>query len=222
MRLVAIVAVALCLAGCSSPAPGTVDAVPRDDAPVVAFYGDSYTRGTGASDPAARWSTIVCEQRGWTEFNPSANGLGFINNRHTIGDGDLPSLIIEQEPDIVIVTMGLNDNFAYSYAGDKIQQQIEDDLRRLKEALPNARIVVVEPFWYKDERPDSVEIINGWVRDAAANLPADYISGASRWIEGHPEWMAVDRLHPNDEGYAEIAKRMDAELTKLGLSPLLN
>jgi hypothetical protein len=75
MKLVAIIAVALSLTACSAP----VDA-PVVDGPVVAFYGDSYTKGTGASDEAARWSTIVCEQRGWTEFNPSANGLGFIND----------------------------------------------------------------------------------------------------------------------------------------------
>ena len=29
--------------------------------------------------------------------------------------------------------------------------------------------------------------------------------------------MAADGLHPNDEGYAEMAARMDAELEKLGL-----
>jgi lysophospholipase L1-like esterase len=29
--------------------------------------------------------------------------------------------------------------------------------------------------------------------------------------------MAADGLHPNDEGYAELARRMDAELQRLGL-----
>jgi lysophospholipase L1-like esterase len=29
--------------------------------------------------------------------------------------------------------------------------------------------------------------------------------------------MASDGLHPNDAGYAAMAARMDAELTKLGL-----
>jgi lysophospholipase L1-like esterase len=29
--------------------------------------------------------------------------------------------------------------------------------------------------------------------------------------------MAADGLHPNDDGYAEMAERMDAELKKLGL-----
>ena len=37
------------------------------------------------------------------------------------------------------------------------------------------------------------------------------------WIEGHPQWMADDGLHPNDDGYAEMATRMSAELAKLGL-----
>jgi lysophospholipase L1-like esterase len=29
--------------------------------------------------------------------------------------------------------------------------------------------------------------------------------------------MAADGLHPNDEGYAEMARRMDVELERLGL-----
>jgi lysophospholipase L1-like esterase len=183
----------------------------------VAFYGDSYTLGTGASNPGKRWSTIVSRERNWDEFNPSVNGLGFVNNRSVYGKGDLPSLIIDARPDIVIVTMGLNDNFSYDSSADDIHARIDDDFTRLHTALPDARIVVVEPFWYTDERPESVDVIAGWVRDAAGGIDADYIPGASRWIEGHPEWMADDGLHPNDDGYAAMAARMDDELRKLGL-----
>ena len=183
----------------------------------VAFYGDSYTLGTGASDYANRWSTIISEERGWDEFNPSVNGLGFVNNRGFPSGTDLPGEVIASDPDIVFVTMGLNDNFSYDRAGEQIKQQIALDLDRIVTALPDARIIVVEPFWYTDERPASVDIIIGWVRDAAAAIDADYIAGASRWIEGHPEWMAADGLHPNDDGYAEMARRMDAELSTIGL-----
>lgn len=215
MRLVALAAV-LVLAGCASPAPiPTGTSTPGQTK--VAFYGDSYTLGTGASDPSLRWSSIISEERDWAEFNPSVNGLGFVNNRGTYGDGDEPSLVIADDPDILFITMGLNDNFSYSRAADKIKAQITDDFTRLKKALPDARIIVVEPFWYTDERPDSVEVIIGWVEDAAAAIGADYIPGASHWIEGHPEWMAADRLHPNDEGYAHMAVEMDAALEKLGL-----
>jgi lysophospholipase L1-like esterase len=183
----------------------------------VAFYGDSYTLGTGASDFDNRWSTVVSADRNWREVNPSVNGLGFINNRSEFGGNDLPGKIIAADPDIVFVTMGLNDNFSFSSQAEQIEQQITLDLDRLKTGLPDARFIVVEPFWYTDDRPDSVETIIGWVEDAAAEIDADYIAGASHWIEGHPEWMASDGLHPNDEGYAEMAKRMETELVKLGL-----
>jgi lysophospholipase L1-like esterase len=183
----------------------------------VAFYGDSYTLGTGASSPEKRWSTIVSAERNWNEFNPSVNGLGFINNRSAFGEGDLPSMVIDAKPEIVIVTMGLNDNFSYDFSANDIERQIGEDLDRLHRELPEARMIVVEPFWYTDERPSSVDVISRWVKEAAADVGADYIPGASHWIEGHPEWMADDELHPNDEGYAAIAKKMDAQLEKLGL-----
>lgn len=200
----------------SSPTPDTQpDSAATGER--VAFYGDSYTLGTGASSEDKRWSTIISKERNWQEFNPSVNGLGFFNNRMDFNDGDLPSLVIKDDPDIVFVTMGLNDNFAYNLAADAIREQITVDFDRLAEALPSAHFIVVEPFWYTDERPESLGIISGWVEDAAKDIGADYISGASHWIEGHPEWMADDGLHPNDEGYAEMAKRMDEELDALGV-----
>ncbi|QAV71139.1 SGNH/GDSL hydrolase family protein [Salinibacterium sp. UTAS2018] len=209
-----VVAASFGLAACTATEP----VEERDPSAVrVAFYGDSYTLGTGASASENRWSTVVSEQRDWSEFNPSVNGLGFVNNRSTVGDGDLPSLIIEDDPDIVFVTMGLNDNFSFGSRARDIQAQIADDLDRLTTELPEARFIVVEPFWYTDERPDSVDTIISWVEEAAADRGADYIAGASRWIEGHPEWMASDGLHPNDDGYAAMATQMDQALRTLGL-----
>lgn len=212
MRLpFALALAAVLMAGCAPAAGGD------PDASLVAFYGDSYTLGTGASDRAHRWSTIICADRGWNEFNPSVNGLGFVNNRRA--DLDLPEqiLALDPAPDIVFVTMGLNDNFSYSFAADDIHRTIGADLQHLKAELPDARFIVVEPFWYTDDRPDSLGIIIGWVHDAADAIGADWVPGASHWIEGHPEWMAPDGLHPNDDGYAEMARQMDDALNGLGL-----
>jgi len=222
-RVRLIVAAALCLLLAIGVAVAVTSIRPEPESAgtgtgtKVAFYGDSYTLGTGATGPEKRWSTIVSRERNWNEFNPSVNGLGFINNRDNFGDGDLPSLVIDAQPEIVFVTMGLNDNFSFEYAADDIRAQISFDFERLKAGLPDARFVVVEPFWYTDERPESVDTIIGWVKDAADDLGADYVPGASHWIEGHPEWMADDGLHPNDAGYAAMAERMDEELAKLGL-----
>ncbi|MDO9398583.1 MAG: SGNH/GDSL hydrolase family protein [Herbiconiux sp.] len=232
LLLIALAIVAVVVAGVTaltiagrttgSEASGGASVSPVDpDAPVVAFYGDSYTLGTGASDPALRWSTVICAERGWTEVNPSTNGLGFVNNRASLPPAypadDEVSEVIAADPDIVFVTMGLNDNFSMPRQADAIQDAIRTDLETLRDRLPEARILVVEPFWYTDARPDSVQTIIDWVRAGADAIGADWIPDASHWIEGHPEWMAADGLHPNDEGYAAMAERMDAELTGLGL-----
>lgn len=211
------------LVACAEPVP--VDAAPSAvpaDGPVVSFYGDSYTRGTGASSSERRWSTIVSAERGWQEISRSENGLGFVNRRDSMLGGldDIPALVIADDPDIVFVTMGLNDNFSYDARADDIRTRIDSDLERLRDGLPEARIVVVEPFWYTDDRPASVDVIAGWVEDAAARIGADHISGASHWLDGHHataqvSWMAADGLHPNDIGYAVMAERMDAALRAL-------
>jgi lysophospholipase L1-like esterase len=216
--IAALVAASALLLGACSPAGDTKrpEADLPEDAPVVAFYGDSYTLGTGASDSSLRWSTRICEERGWREFNPSVNGLGFVNNRDALG-ADLPGQIIEADPDIVFITMGLNDAFSYDRVGTGIRDRIEDDFDRLASELPDARFIVVEPFWYMEERPESIETIIDWVEAAADEIDADYIAGASRWIQGREGEMASDGLHPNDAGYEQMADKMDAALRERGL-----
>ena len=206
----------------TTPTETSATPSPTPGATVAAFYGDSYTRGAGASSPDARWSSIVSAERGWYEFNPSVDGLGFVNRRGGGVSGepvDLVGDIVDHEPapDVVIVTMGLNDNFSMPRRAAEIEAAITADLERLRTELPDARLVVVEPFWYRADRPPSVDQIIGWIEDGAAQVGADHIAGASRWMEGHPEWVAADGIHPNDEGYAEIARRMDAELERFGL-----
>lgn len=217
--LASVVALALGLTACSAAPAPDVSPTPASG-PVVAFYGDSYTLGTGASDPSLRWSTVISAERGWSEFNPSVNGLGFVNHRSNFGEDDLPELVIDSEPEIVFITMGLNDNFSYDRSADLIHETITADLTRIRDALPEARIIVVEPFWYTDTRPESLETIIGWVEAAAAEIDADWIPGASRWLDGHyagsdDSWMASDGQHPNDDGYAHMADEMDAALARL-------
>ncbi|MET0844061.1 MAG: SGNH/GDSL hydrolase family protein [Mycetocola sp.] len=217
LTAVGLALTATTLAACTPAGPG--DGLRASHPPgqtVAAFYGDSYTRGTGVSDPELRWSTQLSEDRGWAEVNPSVDGLGFVVNRDLLRD-DLVELIVAEDPDIVLVTMGLNDNFAAPDEAAKVESAIRDDLSSFANELPDARLVVVEPFWHTERRPASVDAIIGWVRDAAADVGADYIPGASRWLEGHPEWIATDGIHPNDTGHTEIAERMGEELAKLGL-----
>ena len=87
----------------------------------------------------------------------------------------------------MFITLALDEDFAHVESADVIHTQIGAGFTRLKHALPRSRFIVVEPFWYTDDRPPSVDIIGGWVKAVAAEIHADYITGASRWIEHHHE-----------------------------------
>lgn len=42
-----------------------------------------------------------------------------------------------------------------------------------------ARLIVMEPFWYTDDRPDSRSVITRWIKAASEFIDAHYIDGAS-------------------------------------------
>jgi lysophospholipase L1-like esterase len=182
--------------------------------PLVAFYGDSYTKGSAASSPAVRWSSLVAQAEGWTEYNAGYPGLGFVRKRDKVGD--VTADVIAQHPEVLIVALGINDNFEWTGNEQAIQEAILPEFQRLRDGLPGTRIIVVEPWWYTAERPASVEQIIGWVHDAADTIGADYISGASHWLDEDPAtWISADGLHPSDAGYAHLAQRMLEELDAL-------
>jgi hypothetical protein len=148
-----------------------------------------------ASSPAKRWSTIVSRDHGWREFNPSHNGLGFIRNRSLFGTGDLPDLIIMKHPDIVIITLGLNDNFAFPIrrtsstprsAPTSPDSSTPCPTRASSWSNRSGTPVTGHPRWTS----------GGRVKTAAAEIHADYILGASHWIEHHPEWVATTACTP--------------------------
>ena len=196
-----------------TPAP-TADATGQRQ--VVAFYGDSFTHGQGASVSGRRWSTLVSDDHDWIEINPSISGLGFVKNR-TRDAIDIVDTIVAAHPDIVISTMGLNDNSVMPGSAAEVHAAIEADFHALRHRDPRrpphrGRAVLVEPG-----SPGSVDRIIGWVRAAAKEVGADYVPGASHWMDGHPELHEASGGHPNDAGHAMIARRMDAALAKLGL-----
>ena len=183
---------------------------------VVAFYGDSYTFGEQASSPAHRWSTLLCQHEGWIEANAAINGLGFVANRDVADDA--VQAVVEAHPDVIIVTMGLNDTFVADEQLDAITAAIHDDFARFRVEAPHARLIVVAPFWIPAPvSPEYVAVAEA-VKAGAVAAGADYVGGAGDWLAGHPEWRADDQYqHPNDDGYAEIARRMTIEMEKLGV-----
>ncbi|MER6576325.1 SGNH/GDSL hydrolase family protein [Nonomuraea sp. NPDC001023] len=186
----------------------------------LAIYGDSYTVGRGTSDPTRRWSSLVCSRRGWQEFNEGINGLGLVRKRED-RDGHSAGVerIIAAGADVVLVSLGTNDTVMFNEHAEAIAHNMVVDLADLRDGLPEARILVMEPFWAYTELPYKVVAIRAWLAKAAADIGLDYVDGVSNYFAGRPEFLDPDGLHANDAGHLLIAQFIDGMLTQRGLTP---
>jgi len=171
--------------------------------------GDSYTIGTGASDDAHAWPSIVAKRLGADLTNPAVNGYTTLD---LIRD-ELP-LFKDLKPELVTVLIGVNDlvqgRSADSYRGS---------LRTIYAAVESARVVAVSiPTWSYvpaaadfggAKRVDKLtKMFNDVAREEATNRGFAFVDlgPVSTSKVGSPGWIASDQLHPGDAQYAAWAE----------------
>lgn len=178
---------------------------------VVAFLGDEYTAGTGASDRMHGFSTLVSRRLGVTERDFGVTSGGYA--KHS-GDGtvyaDRVGKIVAARPDVVLVTGGRNDTIDNSAT---LTKAAADLFATLHKKLPKATLVAVAPFWGDSDQPPSLAAVAQAVKAGVEAAGGRYLDIADP-LHGHPEWMA-DGADPNDRGYAAIATALAAKLGPL-------
>ena len=172
--------------------------------------GDSYTIGTGASDDAHAWPSIIARRLDAQLTNPAVNGYTTLDLiRH-----ELP-LLKKLKPELVTVLIGVNDlvqgRSADAYRGS---------LRTIYAAVESARVVAVSiPTWsYVPAAADfggtkHVDELTKTFNDIARE---EAEARRFAWVDlgpvstskiGSDGWIASDRLHPGDaqyEAWAEV------------------
>jgi lysophospholipase L1-like esterase len=181
--------------------------------------GDSYTIGTGASDTARSWPSIVhtrlAQATGYPVqlLNPAVNGFTTLDLiRRELRHLD------EFRPDFVTVLIGVNDLVQGRYI-----EQYRDSLATIYDriadlGLAGGRAVVVSiPVW--SYVPAAVQFGGA---DLVGELTNDFNSVAQKeaeargftWVDiseastsriGSPGWIGSDDLHPGDAQYAAWA-----------------
>jgi len=181
--------------------------------------GDSYTIGTGASDLAHSWPSIIALRlahstgRGVELFNPAINGFTTVD------------LIVRElrylerfQPDLVTILIGVND-----LVQGRTIEQYEASLQRIYKSvaalqLPAGRSVGISiPNWsivpaardFGD--PNRLRKLTDAFNEVARNLAT---RRGFMWIDltevstsdSGPGWIADDRLHPGDGQYAAWAE----------------
>lgn len=201
--------------------PGVEDFAGEIPDPTVAvFIGDSYTAGAGGT--RGGFVSLVAQGQEWRAVNLGRGGTGYVPKP----DQDpaqaqlacardycesYPESIgaaVDADPDVVFVSGGRNDLSADPATAAAAATAFFTDLRA---ALPTARIVVLAPLWDSAPAPAELDALGEAVRTGAELIDAEYLD-IGQPLEGHPEWISPDGVHPNDAGYAAIATAVSATL----------
>jgi lysophospholipase L1-like esterase len=194
----------------TATAPATAPTVSRSSGPkpVVAFVGDDWTSGSGASSPAKRFTTLVSTALDLQQLNFGVAGSGYAKQGRSGGDylSRIPD-VVAAGPAMVVVSGGRNDVAdSPGFAGAHARRLF----RLLRSQLPQAAVIAVAPMWGDSQAPPALHRIAHAVHRAALGAGVNYLSVADP-IQGHPGFMA-DAAHPDDRGYAAIASLLDRRL----------
>ena len=194
----------------------------------ILFFGDSITdagrnREAKAGEPGGWGGGYVHQIAAYLGAQDPADELVFTNkgisgNRIYDLEERLQADVLDEEPDIVSILIGINDvwrrfdrdlespidKFAKTYR--KICKKITDD---------GARLVLLEPFvlpvpedrraWREDLNP-KIEVVRDMAREFEAILvPLDGIFAAAS-AKREPAFWARDGVHPSPAGHALIAR----------------
>ncbi|MBY4225573.1 SGNH/GDSL hydrolase family protein [Rhodococcus fascians] len=175
-----------------------------DSVPVVAFLGDSYSKGIGASSNGRRWTTLVSAAMGWSELNLAEDGSGYTTTYlgQKTDYGIKLDVLAAAQPDIVVVSGGRND---YEAGTASVTGAVASSLfAAIKAAAPNTEVIVTSPIWDSTEPPADFPTLIDGVKAATASAEARYLD-IGEPLADHPGMIDPDGLHPNNGGYRAIA-----------------
>lgn len=196
-----------------------MSSVPRPQSfPTAVFLGDSVTTGWRAvTHPRNRWSSLVCEHLRWREANLAADGVGFFARRggRLPGGDRAPSCrdaiwleaALRAEPDVLTVSLGLNDAAFLPSQRELVEQAIDHDLSFISTRLRGAPVIIA-PYFPSLEVGPRFQAIRRLVHEKATSLGLTSTDALSTAINGDEDRLAIDQIHPDDAGHARMARAM--------------
>jgi lysophospholipase L1-like esterase len=214
-RLLAAVAVVLAAAaavlvvtgvpGGAAPAPTLPPATHLvAGQPLVAFLGDSWTAGVGATDRRG-YVVRTAERLGWGYANFGVGGSGYSvpGPHHSLFAERIPQLVA-LHPDLVVVQGSLNERHG---APGELGPAARSTLAQLRTALPPGTPVLVIGASYNPGTANStIDRINREVSQGAAAAGVPFLDpAAAGWLDPHDPALWSDTIHPDDRGHQLVA-----------------
>jgi lysophospholipase L1-like esterase len=169
-------------------------------------YGDSITQGFYATDTVHAYPFLLAESKKWELVN-----FGFGSRTAVPSDGTiLPKL----KPDLITILLGVNDCLGKVSPAD-FRSNYTGVIGNIRKEMPKVPIYVITPLnlpgkWAGSESLEEFrKVIRSIVKDRQdSNLHLiegpDLIPDEGKYFQ--------DGLHPNDEGFARMAKELGAKI----------
>ena len=206
------------------------------------FIGDSYTLGP-PSLPDLGYACLAASTMGWNCNLAVQPGSGFINGgpNHRLPPSAegvvstsyyerIPSLRERYDADVVVLDGGRND---VRYGAENVANAVVFTVEQAKAAWPNARIVVIPPWFVSDPAikvggdSGSAVPIAGGLQQALRAKPdlKDVVfidPNALGWFAGIDvaPLIGSDNIHPNETGSRFIADKLASAFAANGLGDI--
>ncbi len=171
-------------------------------------YGDSITHGYHATDVSHTYPFLVAADKGWQLIN-----MGFGSREMTASDG---AVVGSLQADVITVLMGFNDYYhnksVKNYTADAIGL-----LRGIRSTQPRVPVYYMTPLWSTEPLPTKLGLHLEDYRKALRAALASVHDANLHIVEGpdlipHDPKYFADGIHPNDAGFAILAKSLEKVL----------
>ncbi|MGC4090782.1 MAG: arylesterase [Polyangiaceae bacterium] len=174
----------------------------------VLAFGDSVTYGTGAQ-AGEDWPGLLAARSGWRIVNAGVPGDTAEAARQRIGP-----LLAEHRPRLVLLELGGND-FLRRRPAAAVKEDLRQIIREIR-ASGSAVVLLAVPvpsLLAAAGRPGDAPLYGDLAEEEGVPLVPEVFAG----VLGRGEWRA-DPIHPNAEGYRQMAAGIHARLQQLGLA----
>lgn len=170
----------------------------------VLTIGDSIMRGHGLPDGQA-WPYLLATSEGWTVTNAACDGAGILivgDATQCTGNFDgIVNAVSSLHPDIVIFEGSSND---FGEDNSALLAATISELHTSRADFPDAQIVGLSTLWGYTDPPGQLAQVNSQVEQAVTMVGGTYVD-IGQPMQGHPELMQADDVHPNAQGQAVLA-----------------
>jgi len=182
----------------------------------VATVGDSLMSGFGL-DLGDAWPVLLAGRAHLSLTNLACAGMGFVvsGDCGTPYSGFAPALAALQ-PQIVIVESSSND---FGQSADDIHSATITTVEEMHEAAPKARMVGLSTIWNDEETvPEDTAVTSDALKDAMGMVDGTFID-VGQPLQGHPDWMQEDDVHPTPRGQRAIEQTVMSKLQEADILP---